>query len=415
MKILLLCTKFSLVEDDPWLTNELAESLQESGHEVTVVNLDWSATPGGANAEFATSAGVNVVSLRPILVRSPIAFVSRILKWTLSSIFAYRALRRSLHNKDFDLVIGFSPAVTMALPIFMMTRRTKTKSFLVQWDFFPHHHQQIGLLTSRVSFFFAKKVEEFLMRRFDVIGCMSPANVNYLRTHYLLREDQNVGILPIWGKGSPLPDVERDVTRSRYGLPEFRPIIVFGGQLVRGRGLEDLLAAASLGEERHSPISFLVIGSGPLESLVTAYIKKGHGNLFWIPRVPRQEYLRIIMSCDIGLVCTVRDVDIPSFPSKTIDYLRAGLPIVGAVETATDYGDYLESRGVGVRVEAGRPEELFGAVETLVCSENTMRTMKERGPFAFAEEFDVDRVAEVLLELIENSCKRSAAMMTLSS
>ncbi len=400
MKILMLCTKFSLSEDDPWLTNELAESLQESGHEVTVVCLDWSASPGSANTEFRTSKGVNVISMSPISVRSRIAFVSRALKWTLSSFSAYRAIRRSLQYKDFELVIGFSPAVTMALPILKMTSRTQARSFLVQWDFFPYHHHQIGLLTSKATFFFAKKVEEFLIRRFDVIGCMSPANVNYLRTRYRLRESQDVCMLPIWGKGNPLPEGDRDAIRCRYGLPKMRPLVVFGGQLVRGRGLEDLLAAASLAEKQQSPIAFLIIGSGPLESLVTTYIKQGHENVTWISRVPRQEYLNLIKSCDIALVCTVRDVDVPSFPSKTIDYLRAGLPIVASVEKTTDFGDYLCSRGVGVSIEAGYPDQLVMSIERLLDDDEKMRAMRERGPACFNDNFDVRHVAAQMLKVI---------------
>jgi hypothetical protein len=42
----------------------------------------------------------------------------------------------------------------------------------------------------------------------------------------------------------------------------------------------------------------------------------------------------LISACDVGIVCTVAGVD-SSFPSKTIDYLRAGLPIVAAVEQDT--------------------------------------------------------------------------------
>lgn len=403
MKILVLCTKFSLSENDPWLTNELAESLQESGNEVTVVCLDWSAEVGSRTIVFTTTNGVKVVYLSPILISLPFPLLAKLMKWGLSSFIAYQHVRRLIRGDDFNMVLSFSPAVTMALPILKMTRNTKIISCLFQWDFFPYHHRQIGLIPFRWVFTISRKLEEMLIRRFDVVACMSPANVKYLRTHYALRDSQNVTILPIWGKNSPLPDIDREAIRKEYGLPTQKPLIVFGGQLVLGRGLEDLLAAARLASESGGAVVFVVIGSGPLESLVTEYLEQDHGNLVWIPRVPRQEYLSVIKSCDLALVCTVRDVDVPSFPSKTIDYLRVGLPIVASVEKSTDYGEYITAQGVGVSVDAGEPEALLSAIQNLLDNSDKMGQMSTRGPICFNEVFEVKRTVAALRELVTSN------------
>lgn len=340
MRILLLCTKFSLVENDPWLTNELAEALQLAGHPTTVACLDWSAAANAPTVESRTNAGVRVIAMSPMIARSPLAFINKGLKWALSSIQAYRTLRRVLPDESFDLLIGFSPAVTMALPILMLTRKYKCRSFLIQWDFFPFHHQQIGLIASRIAFHASRIIETALIRRFDTIGCMSPANVDYLRAHYSLRPSQRVCVLPIWAKGTSLAPVDCNAIRLKYKLPSLLPIVVFGGQLAPGRGLEDLLETAELAGRLGSTLSFLIMGNGPLEACVTAYIRNGHDNLRWFPRVPRAEYLDVIRACDIALVSTARNVDVPTFPSKTLDYLRAGLPIVASVEKSTDYGQF---------------------------------------------------------------------------
>lgn len=398
MRILLLCTKFSLTENDPWLTNELADALQFAGHEVSVACLDWSAGGDRQIDEFRTRAGVRVVAMPPVMARSPFLFLNKGLKWTLSSVRAYRTLRRLMRSGDFDLVIGFSPAVTMALPIFMLTGRSQTKSFLVQWDFFPYHHKQIGLISSSVAFHLARTVETLLLRRFDAIGCMSPANVAYLRAHYDLRKEQRVCVLPIWAKETRLVDIESDAIRREYELPTGRPVIVFGGQLAPGRGLEDLLQMGKLAEEAASPLFFLIMGSGPLESLVRHYIENGHRNLRWIPRIPRSEYLDVIRACDIALVSTVRNVDVPTFPSKTLDYLRAGLPIVASVEKSTDYGEFLVSNLVGICVEAGESSKLLEAIEGLLLNEPLLKLMRSKGPECFRSMFEVECIVRQLLE-----------------
>ncbi|TVT58332.1 MAG: glycosyltransferase family 4 protein [Azoarcus sp. PHD] len=399
MRILLLCTKFSLTENDPWLTNEFAEAFQLAGHEVTVACLDWSAEGNSPTVELRTGTGVRVIAMSPVVARSPLSFLNKGLKWTLSSVQAYRTLRKRLHNENFDLLIGFSPAVTMAAPILMLTRRLHTKSFLIQWDFFPFHHRQIGLISSPIAFHAARTAETLLLRRFDTIGCMSPANVDYLHAHYNLWPIQRVCVLPIWAKGTRLTEIDPDAIRLKYELPRTRPIVVFGGQLAPGRGLEDLLKMAELAEGADSPLCFLIMGSGPLETLVKAYIGSGHHNLRWIPRVPRSEYLEVIRACDIALVCTVRDVDVPTFPSKTLDYLRSGLPIVASVEKSTDYGTFLESNAVGISVEAGEPSKLKEAIEKLINDKNRYRLMRRNGPDCFNRNFEVTHVVRKLLEV----------------
>src|SRR5207244_1839187 len=95
-------------------------------------------------------------------------------------------------------IIGFSPATAMLVPIVGMTMFSHARTFLVQWDFFPHHHAQIGLLNGKLIVNMLKKVETWLMRRFDVIGCMSSNNIEYLRSHYNLARRQRVVELPIW-------------------------------------------------------------------------------------------------------------------------------------------------------------------------------------------------------------------------
>lgn len=399
MRVLLLCTKFSLIESDPWLTNELADALQLAGHEVTVGCLDWSAAGNSPTAELITGAGVRVIVMSPVVTRSPLSSLNKGLKWALSSVQAYRTLRKLLRNEKFDLLIGFSPAVTMAVPILMLTRQLHTKSFLIQWDFFPFHHRQIGLISSPIAFHAARAAETLLIRRFDTIGCMSPANVDYLHAHYNLLPVQRVCVLPIWAKETRLNEIDSDAVRLKYELPRTRPIVIFGGQLAPGRGLEDLLKMAEVAEGANSPLSFLIMGSGPLEVLVKAYIGRGHHNLRWVPRVPRSEYLEVIGACDVALVCTVRDVDVPTFPSKTLDYLRSGLPIVASVEKSTDYSVFLESNAVGISVEAGEPSKLKEAIEELINDKARYRLMRRNGPDCFNRNFEVTHVARKLLEV----------------
>ena len=89
MNILLLCTKFSMDENDPWLTNELAGSLQRAGNKVSVVCLDWSGSLSSKKSTFyITSSGTEVFIEKPVAVFSRFPLLSKLFKWGGSSCVA---------------------------------------------------------------------------------------------------------------------------------------------------------------------------------------------------------------------------------------------------------------------------------------------------------------------------------------
>jgi len=238
--------------------------------------------------------------------------------------------------------------------------------------------------------------EAFLIRRFSALACMSPAGVDYLRRHFPLRNTQETTVLRLWSDVALVPPEDRVEIRRRHGLPIDRPIILFGGQIIEGRGIEDVLAMARQASIDRPDIVFLILGSGSLESLVEDYVAEGRGNLILRAPVARHEYLRIANVCDIGLVSTVATAGVPTFPSKTMDYMRAGLPIVASVETVTDYRAFIEANGFGVAVDAGNPVACFAAARDLVDDPRKREAMKAAG-FASLAQFDVAVARDAVL------------------
>ena len=112
----------------------------------------------------------------------------------------------------------------------------------------------------------------------------------------------------------------------------------------------------------------------------------------------RNEFLSLLTACDIGLIATVPQVDSSSFPTKTIDYLRASLPIVAAVEAASDYRAFLDRWQIGISLAAGDANALFAAL-TRVADDPEMAVGFERKARACLEEvFDAKRAAQRILD-----------------
>jgi glycosyltransferase involved in cell wall biosynthesis len=394
MRVLMLCTKYSLDPKDPYMTNELAGALGASGHRIQVVATDWNAPFGAPAATLRSEDGIDILILSPRAITGLGRLVERASKWTLSSLFARREMRKALGRQRFDLLICFTPCVTVAAQLWWATRRWGTRNLLLVHDFFPYHHRAIGLVPSGPMFEIAKWLEERLMRRFHVIGCMSPMNIEYLRSHYRVHETQRIEVHPIWGRTSAPMSTSRDATRAAQGLPLDKKIVVFGGQITEGRGVEDILAVARILREERPDLVFLLIGEGRLADLVERHAGGPGGNILYRRRIPREDYLRLISVCDIALVCTVTGVDVPSFPSKIIDYLRARLPIVAAVEDTTDYGRFVEEHGVGIALHAGDPPALAEAIKRICDAPDLASRMTRAAGSCLDEVFDVRRAVK---------------------
>ena len=401
MQILMLCTKYALNGGDDYLTNELVSACVSQGHRVQVVVLDWSARPGAHPPKHLSIDGVDVMALAPCAIESLGGLVRLASKWGLSSLRAAKVMRSALRGRSFDLLVAFSPVSAVAAQALWAMRKFRTRNYLVMWDFFPYHHRSIGLIPDGWPFTIARSLEGSLVGRFDVIGCMSERNVAYLKSHYRRRPWQRVEILPIWGRIETPSIMSRDEARKAFGLPPDRHIVVHGGQITQGRGIDDILAAAAIARQQHPALAFLLIGEGRLTSLVCDHIARGGDNVIYLPRVARDDYLNVISACDVGLICTVRHVDVPTFPSKVIDYLRVGLPVVASVEQSTDYGSFIEDHGIGLAVSAGDPTAMVRAIWAIIDDRNGRERMALAARRTLAETFDVRRVAQ---RLIESAC-----------
>ena len=267
MRILMLCTKYPLDPNDRYMTNELAAAFAADGHAVQVVATDWDASPGDLPRLARPQPGVDVLVVSATVVRGFGRFIRNASKWTLSSLFALRHMRRTIRGQRFDVTVCFTPCVTIAAQLLWATQRWAAcrlakQSILIVFDFFPYHHRSIELVPGGPVFAAARLFETALVRRFHAIGCTTPANMAYLKAHYRLRPEQKVVLTPLWSETAPPPVRPRETVRSQHGLPSDCRIIVFGGQITEGRGVDEMLAVAAMAEQVRPDLAFLFVGDG---------------------------------------------------------------------------------------------------------------------------------------------------------
>ena len=366
MRLLMACMQFPTEPGHAYLTTELARALVEAGHEVEVLHLDWNAAPEATEQAPKVWNGVRVVRCTSRWLDGFGGLVRNVSKFVLSGRHAARAARDHLDLERFDVLITWAPAVAMAPLIRRVRRAGIARRLLIIWDFFPDHYHQIGRIPGGPTLWIAKAWEQRLMGDFTAILCTLPQNVAYLRRHFRVAPGQKTRAMLTWADVKPPPPADRASVRRAHGLPEQGPIAVFGGKLVEGRGFDQMLAAAEAGRRAGSALTFLFVGDGRLAPLVRAQAE-AHANVLWRPALPYDAYLELLGACDVGLVATVPGVTSFSTPAKTLDYLRADLPVVAAIEPGSDLATLLERYGVGRAVAYGDAVGFLQAAEQLVA------------------------------------------------
>ena len=390
LSVLMVFSKFGRTSESRYLTNDLADAFAARGFAVRVIHLPWDGPQGGGEEFYVQDNGVEVLVSSPLSLDWLGRTGALLAKWGGSSLIAARRGRRRFGTSPADLVIGMSPIALGAFVWRWALRSARLGSYAYLVDFFPFHHRAIGVMPGGPILKFAHWLESALLRRFTAVGCMSPLGLDYLARNYALRPGQATGVVSLWGPQSLASVSDPAALRRAHGLPRDRPIAVFGGQITHGRGIEDILACADLARRSGSELLFLFIGSGPLAPVVERAVGSGSTNVRLLSELGRDDYLALVAACDVGLVATIADVDVPTFPSKTIDYLRAGLPVVASVEATTDFDAFVEEHGFGLAVSAGDPVRMFAAIEAVLTDDRRREGMISAGRRTLRDVFNVD-------------------------
>jgi len=338
-----------------------------------------------------------VVRIAPRAIGRPGTLRYKISKFLLSARHVGREARRHVQVATFDVVIGWMPALPFAPVVGDAVRAGVAARLLLIGDFFPDHHSEIGLIPRGPLRWLAKLGEQAVLRRFTTIFCTLPANAEYLRQHYRLGGRQGVRVAPNWTTLETVGPVDRAEVRARHRLPADAPLAVFGGQITAGRGFDQMLDAADLADRLDSGLAFLFVGDGPLaESL--AKQAAGRPNVFYLPSLPTARYRELLGACDVGLAATVPGVSSHTTPSKTLDYLKAAVPMVIAVEPGNEFAELFERRNVGRAVAFGDPEALQREATYLATDPDFRRGLPQRAHDCLAEIFDVRLAVSAILD-----------------
>src|SRR5690606_21327041 len=270
--------------------------------------------------------------------------------------------------------------------------KSNARKFLILWDFFPFYMKGLWGQGRNILFNFLYKWENRLYNKFDVIGCMTDESIKFLRDKYTL-PSPTVIKLPLWAKQVDrvkLTDAEKLNIRIRYNISTDAFVSVYGGAMTKIQGLDNIIdLAAKL--HSSSQFQFVLVGRGPeLARLKNRVLTESVPNVVFVDYVPRDEYELLSASCDVGLVSLSGKHEVPSFPSKSIDYLKVGLPILASIDKTTEFGEILcNEMKAGLWAESGDNEAMANILNLLFSDPEYLKELSENGRKYFEDQMNV--------------------------
>ncbi len=388
--IAILCDSFPPeVRSAATLTGEVARGLRDRGWEVTVLTT-------GPGRGTANEDGVHVIRV-PSLPLHDVPPWRKGLAWL--ALPAVVAGAGALLARRPDVLWVYSPPLTLGLAAAILKRRFRCRLVLHVQDLFPDNAVDVGLLRDPVLIAAWRVVEDLCYRAADRVVVHSPGHVPWLRRHAAFsHRPEAIEVVPNFvdvdaaQAASPDGDLKR-----RLGL-EGRFVFVFGGVMGFAQDLTTVVDAARLLRDRPD-LGFLLVGGGVAREAAERRAD-GLGSVVFHDWVPPREFAGWLRACDAGLVTLRPEMTTPVVPSKTLQFMAAGLPVVAAVPRTSDARDLVSRARCGSWVPAGDARALAGACAALASDPASARVMGERGLAtcreSFSREAGLERIGRVL-------------------
>lgn len=368
--LLITLSNFNNINDDG-IYSDLMREFKKAGHKVTVFCLN--------NIEDNVSCQIRYQDDKCIVYHintGSIQKTSTIKKGINTFLVDYKlkkVTKALLKNQNIDILLYSTPPITITNTVKYLKNKKHCHTYLMLKDIFPQNALDIGLLKRSgikgLLFRYFRKKEIKLYKLSDYIGCMSNANINYIIENNKYLDSSIVELCPNSIDCSRIANTCHEVDavniRNKYSLPLNKKIFVYGGNLGKPQGIEHVINCfKSL--KANNDIHFLVVGSGTEYSKLEQYISDGNDNLTLLKYLPNDEYIDLLSICDVALIFLDYRFTIPNYPSRLLDYMKCGLPILSCTDSSTDVRNTIVNGGFGVSCLSNNVDDFVKGVQEIL-------------------------------------------------
>lgn len=403
MRILILSQYFW---PESFIINDIARTLDEQGHEVTVATGKPNYPDGDVFAGYKASGTQRERYLERIdVLRVPLwprgrggalNLVLNYLSFVLSGLFCLPWL---LRKREFDAILVFAPSpILQAIPAIPLKWLKRARLALWVQDLWPESLEATGFVRSPKALCAVGWVVRGIYRFCDLLLVQSRA---FTEPVARLADRRKIVYYPNSIDARPC-EVPPAVPGDLKAILDAHFCVVFAGNLGTAQALDTLVEAAVLLREQPE-VRMILIGSGSrLGWLEQQKQTLGLDNLILPGRFPMAAMPQIFERSSALLVSLT---DEPAFaqtiPSKIQAYLAAGRPVLAALNG--EGGRVVLEARAGLVSPAEQAQPLVDNVRSLLAmSEAERASMGRAGRAYFDANFEMTAQARRLITLLQD-------------
>lgn len=387
--------------DSCGIYSDLMRKFRDEGHEVFIVFPRERRS--GEKTRMYELGGVHFLGVKTLNLQKTNVVEKGIGQVLVESQFK-KAINHYLGNFQFDLILYSTPPITFPKVIqYLKSSSSTSKTYLLLKDIFPQNAVDMGMMKTSglkgVIYRFFRNKEKKLYSLSDYIGCMSPANVRYVIDHNSDVNPDKVELAPnsyesVEQKKLTLEEINN--IREKYNLPIGCPIFIYGGNLGKPQGIPFLIQCLDANDNREN-CHFVVVGDGTEYAKLKAwYVNKHPKSVSLFQRLPKEDYDRLVMACNIGLIFLDYRFTIPNYPSRLLPYLMGKKPIIAATDLNCDTGTLAEQNGYGFWCPSDDVQAFTKCVDKMLTSD--LAQMGENGYRFYLNNYTVEHTFNAIMK-----------------
>ena len=315
-------------------------------------------------------------------------------------------IKKFFSDVRFDLVLYSTPPITLAGAVKYVKERDNAKTYLQLKDIFPQNAVDIGMMSKggikgSLYRYFRKKEKE-LYKLSDRIGCMSPANVDYVTIHNPEIDPSIVEVCPnsIEVIDKSVDKRTREEIREKYGIPRDDVVFIYGGNLGKPQGIPFFIECIKSVKDINEAF-FLVVGDGTEYGLLEKYADTSkQENFKLMQRLPKEDYDTMVGACDVGLIFLDHRFSIPNFPSRIVSYMQAKLPVLACTDPNTDIGKVITEGDFGWWCESNDASVFKDIVKVVLKNKELLASYGNKSYDYLIKEYSVEGSYEIIMKSI---------------
>lgn len=303
-----------------------------------------------------------------------------------------------------DIVVCATPPITMSKSITYIKNTFNIPCYLLIKDIFPANIADLGILSKKsIIYSLFRKQEKKLYQLADFIGCMSPANVEYIKSQNPELDPNIIEVNPntIWPLDFHKDENLKSDLRIKYNITDGARVFFYGGNLGKPQMISFVIELMSHHRD-NKKIHFFIIGDGTDYKKIESWKNKNcPDNLTLMPYVPKAEYDKIVHIADVGMVFLDNRFKIPNFPNRILSYMENYLPVFLATDKNTDISTMALEGGFGLWAESGDIKNANNAIYSFLDMSNAqLSEMGQKGHQYLYDHFLVQRSYDLIVNKI---------------